>query len=104
MHGALSAAITAQISGNVVFITHFNIAQNPADPVLVSCAFSGNTHSRTATGQLQVRPPIARIEAPVARMRLVAMRVAHEILRRVQLVTRVALHASRVRARVHVHV
>ena len=55
-------------------------------------------------GELEIDAPIGRVEAPVAHAHLVLVRVAHEVLGRVQLVTRVALDTRGVRARIQLGV
>ncbi|RNA03168.1 hypothetical protein BpHYR1_024790 [Brachionus plicatilis] len=52
--------------------------------------------------QLQIETPIGRVESPVARVRLVFVRVTDKIFWRVELATSVALDAGRVVSRIHI--
>ena len=107
----LQLVVRFGIGGYVVLIAHLDIVQNVRLNLAIIIRISARlcraycaAHGPTPVDELQINAPVGRVEAPVARVRLVLVRVAHEILGRVQFTTRVALHARRVRFGVHLDV
>lgn len=79
------------IGGNVVFVGDLNIAEHIA------------AHSRgTGCGQLEIYAPIGWVKSPMTRVRLILVRMAHKVARRVEPLARVTFDARRVRVHVHV--